>query len=89
MILYVMLIEFYAVRNLGYADAFVCGVHCGKLLIAHLNRAETKAVVGNIFIVTAVCTACHKIRNNACFGIAFVKTFFKVTEFFTVPVNAV
>ena len=89
MIFDVMLIEFNAVCNFGYADAFVSGVHCGKLLVAHFDGAETKTVVCNFFVVSAVCATCHKIGDNSCVGVAFVEAFFEITEFFAVPVNAV
>ena len=89
MILDVVLVELNAMCGFCYADAFVCSVHCGKLFVAHLDGAETKAVISDFFIVTAVCAACHKIGDNACFGITFVKTFLEIIEFFAVPVNAV
>ena len=76
-------------RNFGNADAFICGVHGCKLLVAHLNRAETQAIIGNFFIVAAIRTACHKIRDNACIGIAFVKALFEIAELLTVPINDV
>ena len=85
----VVLVEFNAMCNLVNADAFVGGVHCGKLLVAHLNRAEAQAVVCNCLVVAAVCTACHKVGDNTCIGVALVKTLLKVAEFLAVKVNAV
>ena len=69
MVLYVMLVEFYTVCNFVNANAFVSCVHCGKLLVAHLDGAEAQAVVCNSLVMTAVGTACHKIGDNTCFGI--------------------
>ena len=89
MIFDVMFIEFYAMCNFGYADAFVSGMHGCKLFIAHLYRAETQAIISNFFVMTAICTAGHKIGNNTCFGIAFVKAFLKINKFFAFEVNAV
>ena len=85
----IVFIEFYAMSCFHNTDAFICGMHCGKLLVAHLNRAETEAVIRNLFIMTAVRAACHKIRNNAGFGIAFIQALLKICKFFTVEINAV
>lgn len=85
----IVFVEFYAVCNLVNAYAFVCGVHCGKLLVAHLNRAEAQAVVCNCLVVAAVCTARHKVGDNACIGVALVKALLEVTEFLAVEVNTV
>lgn len=89
MVFEVVLIELNAVSGFGNTDAFISSMHCCKLFIAHLDGAETKAVIGDFFIMTAVCSARHKIRNNACFGIAFIEAFFEILEFFAVIVNAV
>ena len=82
-VLYVVFVEFNAVRNFVNADAFVSCMHCGKLLVAHLDGAETQAVVCNSFVVTAVCAACHQVGDNACIGITLVDTFCEIFELFT------
>ena len=76
-ILYIILIEFNAMRNFVYADAFVCGMHCCKLFVAHFDGAEAQAVICNLFVVAAVCAACHKIGDNSRIGVTFVRHFLR------------